>query len=244
MKLIQLNIWGGRIDYPLKDFLSNEKPDILCLQEAINLKEDRGVLFTSVNEMREAIEADDYYMSPAFSFNLMHRKADFGNCIISKLPIIQRETIFTGRDYEPDFDWTQHTQNIRNLQHVQVKMPSGELLHLFNHHGHHNYTDKDGDAETVRQCGIIADKIKTVSGTKILAGDFNLVPHSKSLQPINKLLRNLTLEADLSTTRTALTKLTDPCDYIFTSEDVKVVSFAASDALVSDHQALILEFKL
>ncbi|HVA11268.1 MAG TPA: endonuclease/exonuclease/phosphatase family protein [Candidatus Dormibacteraeota bacterium] len=242
MKLIQLNIWGGRLGDQLNDLLSSEKPDVLCLQEAIDLDRGRGALFTSIGEISEAIGLKYHYMSPAFSFNFMHRKAHFGNCIISRLPFVSQETVFTGREYEVDFDWTEHTQNIRNLQHVQLRLPDGELLHVFNHHGHHNYADKNGDDETIRQCSLIADKIKAISGKRILAGDFNLVPHSKSLQPINTLLRNLTAEANLRTTRTELTKLTEPCDYIFVSDDVKVKSFTASDALVSDHQALIMEF--
>jgi endonuclease/exonuclease/phosphatase family metal-dependent hydrolase len=242
MKLIQLNIWGGRLGDQLNDFLSSEKPDILCLQEAIDLDRGRGALFTTIGEIREVVGAEYYYMSPAFSFNFMHRKAHFGNCIISKLPIATQETMFTGREYEVDFDWTKHTQNIRNLQHVQLRLPKGELLHIFNHHGHHNYTDKNGGDETVRQCAMIADKIKATSGKKILTGDFNLVPRSASLKPINNLLRNLTAEANLSTTRTVLTKMTETCDYIFVSEDVEVKSFMPSDALVSDHMALIMEF--
>jgi endonuclease/exonuclease/phosphatase family metal-dependent hydrolase len=242
MKLIQLNVWGGRLGQHLNNFLREQNPDILCLQEAINLEKGRGALFTSVDEMRDAIGAEHYYMSPAFSFNFMHRKAHFGNCIISKLPITKQETIFTGKEYEVDFDWTKHTQNIRNLQYVQLQLPSGGPLHLFNHHGHHNYVDKDGDHETSRQCDMIADKIKATGGKKILSGDFNLVPHAPSLEPINKLLRNLTVEANLSTTRTSLTTKTEPCDYIFTSQDIDITSFTASDALVSDHQALIVEF--
>lgn len=242
MKLIQLNVWGGRLGDHLNDFLRAEKPDILCLQEAIDLEKGRGALFSSVSEIRDIIGADYHYMSPAFSFNYMHRKAHFGNCVISKLPIVKSETMFTERQYEMDFDWTEHTQNIRNLQHVQLELASGSILHIFNHHGHHNYVDKNGDDETIRQCAMIADKIKATGGKRILTGDFNLVPGSKSLAPINKLLRNLTMEADLSTTRNVLTSQNDACDYIFVSQDIEVKSFVASDALISDHQALIMQF--
>ena len=242
MKLIQLNVWGGRIEYTLNEFLRREQPDILCLQEAIDLERGRGALFSSVSEMAALIGAEYHYMSPTFSFNYMHRKAHFGNCIISKLPIQRQETFFTGKEYVADFDWTKHRQDIRNLQYAQILLPGNIPLNLLNHHGHHNYTHKDGDDETIRQCNMIADKIRPLHGKTILTGDFNLVPNSESLQPINKLLRNLTLEAELSTTRTVLTHKTEACDYIFVSPEVTVVSFIASDIIVSDHQALILEF--
>lgn len=242
MKLIQLNIWGGRLVDALNEFVRSESPDILCLQEAIDIDRGRGALFTSVSEIRDIMGADYYYMSPVFSFNYMHRKAHFGNCIISKLPIISQETVFTGREYEVNFDWTKHTQNIRNLQHVQIELAPNEILNVFNHHGHHNYDHKRGDAETKRQCAIIADKIKAVSGKTILTGDFNLIPSSESLDPLNELLRNLTIEANLTTTRNILTSKTETCDYIFTSKDIEVVHFNVAAALVSDHQALVMEF--
>jgi endonuclease/exonuclease/phosphatase family metal-dependent hydrolase len=46
------------------------------------------------------------------------------------------------------------------------------------------------------------------------------------------------------TTRNELTHKTEVCDYVFVSDDVKVKEFYASDRLVSDHAALILDFSL
>lgn len=92
----------------------------------------------------------------------------------------------------------------RNLQHVQVALPSGKAWRVFNHHGHYNPLHKKGNAETMRQCQIIADKVKACTGPIVLAGDFNLTPRSVS---------------------------------------VDVTAFRASDEVVSDHQALIMEFQ-
>ncbi len=243
MKLIQLNIWGGRLGPKLSDFIEAQDPDIVCLQEAIDLPGGRGALFVAVEELQAAMQAKYRYMSPVFTFNYMHRKADFGNCIISKFPIAVKKTIPTGREYVADFDWTEHTQNIRNLQHVRVELPGGSKLELLNHHGHHSHEHKHGDQETLRQCQIIADEIAACDGKIILTGDFNLLPDSLSLAQINSLLDNLTIQAKLPTTRTALTSKTEVCDYIFASDSVKVISFEASDELVSDHKALILNFE-
>lgn len=235
-------MWGGRLGSKLEDFIFEEQPDILCLQEAIDLEGGRGALFVSVEELCEILKTKFYYMAPVYRFNYMHRKADFGNCIISKFPILNKETIFTGKQYIPDFDWTKHNQNIRNLQHIQIQLPTGKVLNVFNHHGHHNHKHKDGDAETMRQCSIIAEAVETIEGSTILAGDFNLTPHSKSLEQINYVLKNLSVQAGLKTTRTVLTSKTEVCDYIFVSQDVQVASFEASDELISDHKALLLNF--
>ncbi len=245
MKLIQANIWGGNIAYTLSDFLCAEKPDILCLQEAVALKPgERGFLFKSVDELAKIMEADHVYMSPTFSYDYMHTTAHFGNCIISKLPFTHQETVFTRGSHEQDFDWQlQRSQENRNFQYVQITLRDNQTLKLFNHHGHQIPAHKNGDDETKRQCQQIAEAIKVESGGKlILTGDFNLVPDSLSLTPLNDLLRNLTKEARLATTRTLLSHKTEPCDYIFVSEDIKVDSFRVSHEVISDHSALILEF--
>jgi endonuclease/exonuclease/phosphatase (EEP) superfamily protein YafD len=88
----------------------------------------------------------------------------------------------------------------------------------------------------------IADYITTLSGPVILAGDFNLAPHSESLEVINKQLRNLSVEFKLETTRTFLTSKVEVCDYIFVNGAVKVTKFLALEDIASDHKALVLEF--
>lgn len=173
----------------------------------------------------------------------MSRKAHFGNCIISKFPIKSSDTVFTGEEYNADFDVLNHSFNVRNLQHVVLELPGGSVLNVLNHHGHHVNQHKNGDSETMRQCGIIADKIKEIDGKVIVTGDFNLAPHSESLELINVLLTNLSIKAELETTRTQLTHKTEVCDYIFVSDGIKVQSFKALDDIVSDHKALVMDFE-
>lgn len=243
MKLIQLNAWGGRLTHTLEKFLETEQPDILCLQEAIELENNRGALYITVDEIKQIIGAEYLYMSPAFSLNYMQRVAHFGNCIIAKFPIIHKETIFTGRGYVDNFDWTKHTQNIRNLQYVTLDIPGSQPLHIFNHHGHHVHEHKNGDKESMRQCMLIAEHIKKVKkGKVVVTGDFNLLPDSLALQQINRIIPNLSKKYGLDTTRTTLTNKVGVCDYIFANSEIDIISFKAADDLVSDHKALILEF--
>ncbi len=242
MKLLQLNMWGGRLEKPIVSLIKTVNPDILCLQEAIDLKAGNSAMFVATEEIQAVIGADHIFMSPVFTINYMNRKADFGNCIISKFPIKEAETIFTGRKYVADFDTLDQDANMRNLQHAVIEL-DGKSIHILNHHGHHLHQHKNGDAETMRQCGLIAKQIKKLTGANlILSGDFNLAPHSESLEQINKLLRNLAIEAKLKTTRTPLTHKNEVCDYIFVSEKIKVGSFKALPDIVSDHKALLIDF--
>jgi endonuclease/exonuclease/phosphatase family metal-dependent hydrolase len=244
MKLLQLNMWGGRLENPILNLVKIVNPDILCLQEAIDIKGGRTAMCVCVEEVKAAIGADYVFMSPVFSFNLMKRRADFGNCIISRYPIKNTETIFTGKQYVEDFDFLNQNADMRNLQHAVIELPDNTNLHILNHHGHHIHQHKNGDAETLRQCRMIANEILKLRGKIILSGDFNLAPHSESLEQINILLANLSIKARLKTTRTKLTHKTEVCDYIFVNDAIKVKSFNSLGEIVSDHKALVLDFEL
>jgi endonuclease/exonuclease/phosphatase family metal-dependent hydrolase len=240
MKLIQANIWGGRIDKSLDSFLRREKANFICLQEAV---EAPGVAALSItlSELTMGAPYNHIFFSPVFSFNLMNKTAGFGNAILSEQKAVESQTVFTGLEYKESFDFDSDGGNIRNLQHAVYEV-GGKKLNILNHHGHHINQHKNGDAETMRQCRMIVDYIATLDGPVILTGDFNLAPHSESLEQINAVLTNLSVKYKLKTTRNQLTYKTEVCDFIFVNEQVKVKDFCASDELISDHKALILEF--
>ncbi len=131
---------------------------------------------------------------------------------------------------------------MRNLQLADIKTPGGETIHVLNHHGHHVNQHKNGDKETMRQCRIIADEIKKLSGKVVVCGDFNLSPHSESIEQINTLLTNLSIKNKLTTTRNQLTHKSEVCDYIFVNNEIVVNTFESSEEIISDHMALIVNF--
>lgn len=94
----------------------------------------------------------------------------------------------------------------------------------------------------MRQCKLIADYVRTLEGEILLTGDFNLAPHSASLEQINSVLRNVCIEHGVTTTRTPLTQKTEVCDYIFSTSNLREMSFRVAEEIVSDHRALVLEF--
>lgn len=241
MKLMQLNVWGGRLGKQIQNLIDQEKPDVICLQEAVSIKGgSNGGWFLTVDEIKRLYKMSLAY-SPVISFSFMRRNAEFGNAILTKAKLVNQNTVFTRLEYKKDFDFENDDYNIRNLLHVVVDN-KGKDLHILTHHGHHVPNHKKGNEETLRQCNQIAEYIKGLRGEIILTGDFNLEPNSESMEKINKILRNLAIETQLTTTRTPLTHKTEVCDYIFVNEEVRVKSFNALDDVVSDHKALILEF--
>lgn len=241
MKILQLNVWAGRLQGQIIDLLQQEKPDIVCLQEAASVNGKDGGFVGTIAELKKEADLKYDYFSPVFGFKIMRHEADFGNCILSKLPFEKSETIFTRKKYHSNFDFNEDDYNVNNLQHVVIHTASGPL-HVLNHHGHHIRQHKNGDIETLRQAILVAEYVQTLRGRVILTGDFNLSPHSQSLEQINKVLTNLCIKFDVKTTRTQLTKKKEVCDYIFVGPEVDVAKFVVSDKLVSDHKALILDF--
>jgi len=241
MKLLQLNVWGGRLEKQIASLIEREKPDILCLQEAVSIKGgSNGGWVLSVDEIEKEFNFNLAY-APVINFSFMRRKAEFGNAILSKKSPTYVNTIFTRLEYKENFDFEKDDYNIRNLLHVSFE-DGNQTLHVLTHHGHHVPNHKKGDEQSLRQCQQIVDYIAKLKGKVILSGDFNLEPHSESLELINKLLINLPLKAKTKTTRTQLTHKTEVCDYIFVNNEVKVKSFSVLDDIASDHKALIVTF--
>lgn len=242
MKIVQLNIWGGRLGGQIIDLIKAEDPDIICLQEVVDAKGDAAMSIT-LTEIAEKTGFNHVFMSPVFSYKIMNKVAHFGNAILSKHPITSEETIFTNLEYQTDFDFDDHDYNIRNLQHAIIDT-GGQKLHVLNHHGHHIHQHKKGDKETLRQMQQISDYIKQLDGPVILTGDFNLAPDSESLQILNKQLHNQSVIHKLETTRTDLTFKKEVCDFIFTNDAVDLSEFYVAEKVASDHQALVALFSL
>ena len=244
MKIIQLNIWGGKLGQQVINFLKAENPDIVCLQEVNDLKGRSGYkFFATLDEIKEGAGFSNAFMSPTFSMRYMEREMSYGNAILSKFPIENSETIFTNLDFKANFDMTLDDGNIRNFQIAEINTKTKKLT-VLNHHGYHIKTTKDGDEETFRQMKLIAEKISDLNGPIILCGDLNLTPNSSSIEVLNQKLTNLSLANNLKSTYGQLSIVDEVCDYIFVNDQVKVKSFKMSNELVSDHKALILEFDL
>lgn len=243
MKLIQLNAWGGRLEPQIRDFLAAEKPDIICLQEAISLDMAGSGLFITVENIQAQNDLAYSAFAPVFTFNYMHGQARFGNCVLSRYPAVKSETVFTHQEHKENFAWSEEIANMRNFVCTKLNV-DGKDCNVLTHHGFWVREHKNGTRETERQMKLLADYISGLDGPVILTGDFNLAPHSPSLKSLNERLVNLSTKYNLKTTRTELTPKTEVCDYVFVSESVKVEDFYAADKIVSDHKTLVLEFSL
>lgn len=231
------------MDRQLAGFFQREPSDVVCLQEAISYPVNESGLFATVENIQATGGFEYSAMAPVFSFQYMRSTAQFGNCILSKQPIQKTETIFTHLEHKDDFEFGTDSANVRNFVHAVVKLDD-KVCNVITHHGFWVAEHKNGNEETLRQMRILGEYIDTLEGPVIVTGDFNLAPHSESLEELNKRLTNLSVSHHLKTTRTSLTHKTEVCDYIFVNEQVKVLDFKVSDEIISDHMALLLEFDI
>ncbi len=240
MKILQLNAWGGKLGSQITALLQREQADVVCLQEAIRFPGGRSFLFDDIDSIVKKAGYEYISFSPHLGYPLMKRKAHMGLAILSKHPFVEINITPLRLSYNNDFDLVDSDYNIQSLQHVSVEQDK-RLFHILNYHGYHIHEHKNGSSETLRQCGLIRDHVRTLSGAVVLCGDFNLEPQSTSIALIEDSMTNLVAEANTTSTRTNLTTKQEVCDYIFTSNDLAVKHFVVLDDIVSDHRALVLE---
>jgi len=259
MKLISLNI-GIKIDnsQEIVDFLIEQNADIVCLQEVADSKEDSvSEIFDSKKILDKAI-GNIYpyqYFSPLWQAKGF-TSLDFGgfveqgNYVLSKLPINSEETAFFHKEYKKVSDWKEmnfYTEDHgRALQIVELNY-NNKKLRVMNLHGIWT-ADKIGDSRTIAEVNFISERIKAKDTPTILAGDFNLLPETKSIKMINKEMINLISTNNIKTTRPEFKNHMEEgnniVDYIFINNKVKCNKFEVLDTEISDHLSLVLEFDI
>lgn len=132
---------------------------------------------------------------------------------------------------------------------------SGKTINLLNVHGKVLPGDKNDTPVRLKQSEIIIDFMKDRQGPKIIGGDFNLNPDTKSVAMFEESgYRNLIKDFDIKNTRNEVSwkQFQDEpgyikqhfADYVFVSRNVKVNKFAVPYMEISDHLPLILDFEI
>lgn len=246
MKLIQLNIWEGKLLKEILNFIDNEKPDILCMQEVFSCRDYIYVpdmMFNSLEQISEELGYEYSFFSPVFTSVYAEVPADFGNAIVSKYPLSECAAEFTNGDYNPNLTSQNAARNTRLLQTCTVSV-GGKKFSLANHHGHHEFNPV-GNGKSVEKMQLVKEKIERLPAPLIFAGDLNVTGASPAMRVFDGFLESLTAKHGVNSTLSQLGKVSGvACDHILVGPGVKVKDFRVSEELVSDHKALILEFEV
>lgn len=245
MKIISLNIWGGRVGVKMLDFFRDYSDvDVFLLQEVFHNATD----ITAWDEIdrREVFkEIDDVlvkhngYFAPAES-------GEWGLAIFIKKSIEVEETgdIFVHRDKDSMVGRDGSTLG-KNLQYL--KIPGEKKLTIINFHGLWNGKGKTDTEDRINQSNRIVEFVKNITHNIVIGGDFNLKPGTESLKILERdlNLKNLISEYQITSTRTSLySKEEKFADYMLVSPSLRIKTFKVLPDEISDHSPLYLEFEL
>jgi endonuclease/exonuclease/phosphatase family metal-dependent hydrolase len=250
MKLMQINAWHGRISRPLLELVSREQPDVIFTQEIFSYPKlippsSPWAHISILGRMASAAKLEHSYFSPSTTYDMFNHTLSYGNAIISRFPFLSTATHYTGGPGPVHFQEPGDVDHnrMRNFQHVVITA-HGQSYHLINHHAHWA-PQPLGDEISTQRLGIVAEYINELEGPVIMAGDLNLSPDSPALQQFTKRthLRNVVTGSAITTTLSPAHYVDLPiiCDYIFVSPQLTCGGAWASDAIVSDHRAVMAE---
>ncbi|MDP2671931.1 MAG: endonuclease/exonuclease/phosphatase family protein [Candidatus Daviesbacteria bacterium] len=260
MRLISLNTWGGKVFEPLMQFIQDNSvsSDIFCFQEIFsttsnfkqfpeyraNLLEEISKILPDFNYFFDSVmEGLDIEANPV-EFNLKHGLATF----------VRKD--FSLKDYRNFFLYKNKTSKLIkkkfsdipvNIQLLNFTKDSKEFI-VCNFHGASFPGSKKDTPQRIEQSQKIRNLLKEKDCAKIIVGDFNLLPNTKSISILEEDLRNLIKEYNIQKTRSRIDLFYGKdnfqkfADYTFVSRDINIIDFQVPYVEVSDHLPMILEF--
>jgi endonuclease/exonuclease/phosphatase family metal-dependent hydrolase len=233
-------------------FLKQEDPDIISLQEVYNSHDESMPRnFRTLDVLNKELTLPYSGFSPAFKNTKKEKEAVQGNAVLSRFPISKTTEMFYDEPYKEYFDHEQNPKEFpfvpRNLQHCEIQLER-LTLNVFNTQG---IWGTDGhDNERRLQMGNIIYEEVTKTKNVILAGDFNLFPDTKAMEPIQQELHNV-FKNEL-TTSFNMKRKTDPntnyatsvVDMMFVSQNIKVLEHSCPEVDISDHLPLIATLEI
>lgn len=249
MKLISLNTWGCRVTEPLFDFIKNNAAmtDIFCFQEVLKGgkgKTHRGEVKNGYEDVSHILPnhkgyfseygEGGYYSESSKSLDFKYGIACF---VKSNLKQSGGQGIIL---YDPTRKWRDYSGRFAAGVALAVSV---EGLAVVNVHGMWQGGIKADTEAKIEQSKKILDLAEKTGGRKIICGDFNMLPDTKSIQMLADRYTDLIKEYGIKETRSVLyTKDTRHADYVFVAKDISVKDFSVPNVTVSDHLPLIVEF--
>jgi len=268
MRILSLNVWGGRVHQPLIDYISRVDADIFCLQEvALTPGWPHGWLTYRDGELRlpqrsnlfgelcAALPGHQARFYPA-ARGPLHDDAglavwsQFGLATFVRhgCPIVAEAMRFVHGAFSPD-GWGPHPR-ARNAHCVRVfDGATGSHVTIAQMHGLRDPAGKGDTPERERQADRLVDLISSVwpgDERLVVCGDFNLLPGSATFARLGVLgLVDLVTTRGHADTRTSFyDKAGRFADYMLVNDRVEVAAFdVVAVPEVSDHRPLLLELR-
>jgi len=258
MKLISINIWGGRRYEALMNFITNQatNTDFFCLQECFDTDsqkiENNGWRVNILQELKNVLcpEFNCFFSASQMGFDLsgpvdfeirfglaLFYKTNTCHALTALRDVFIHGKLLIGRK--------KTKRPPRNIQHMHF-INNDNNYSIFNYHGLH-LKHKQDTRLRIRECKKIKKLMTLYTSKLVLCGDLNLERNTKSIDLLSENMINLIEQHDVKSTRTYFyTKPIKEADYIIVSPSIKVRDFEAQELWpdpVADHKPLILKFE-
>lgn len=252
IKIIQINIYKGRYLDSLVDFLKEENPDFVTMQEVtkggFNLYFDKSANIFNLLSNKLGMYGT-YYGDLRLEGDASAR---FGNAVFSKSKITDKH-ILVLKKFRPvtNLELDGKSGEIREQidRHLLDSVVNfhGHTLHILSWHGAWTAPPADTE-ETFRQSNLVYKYLLALKEPFILGGDLNAVIGSKTVNMIGKVANNLMLDSDVKMTTNVKVHKIAPLgfliDYIFVSSEFKAKSIHVPQVTVSDHLPVLAEVEI
>lgn len=258
MRLISLNLWGGRQYEDLMKFIKkqSENVDFFCFQETY--ESDRDIItpkgsHSNLNlDIQNILPDFNNYFSPNYEGRDFEFIVDFplkqGNSIFYRKSLIPKNKgeVFPGPGYNEvtSFPNSKYPNTPRNFQYLQF-----DNYQIVNIHGYWEEAPKHDTPERFEQSEALIKFFKENGLPGLIAGDFNLRMETKAVSMLEAAgFRNLVKESKAPTTRSThydikWRKIDPYADFIFSDKRLNVYNFKVMTDEVSDHLPLYIEFE-
>ena len=247
IKILQINVWGGRIKDGLTDFIAGGDYDVVLMQEAVwgNQDEFLTLFVDTVDKIKRAAGFEFDFRSSNYGMTLLGGdvRCEYGNAILSKIPFQETEEIEVLGEYGCADGLENYEVAIQNHRYTAQKVVFSDGVVLVNYHGYwlRNPLGDEVSTDCMRK---VADVIRGETRPVVMCGDLNVVAEAPCMRELD-FLTDLTREKNVKTTlRNIRFKKDVACDHILVSNNVKYEDFEVIDAPVSDHRALSVTIEL
>lgn len=252
MQLISLNVWGGKLFNELISFIEkNKNVDIFCFQEMYSSSKagtiSREIRANLFEEIEKVLMNHQGYFAPHLKNRDLDNKISYD--LHAGLSIFIKRSLAI-EDYGEIFIYRKGYALLkndyktipRNLQYILFSN-KGKNYFVGHFHGIWYPKTKADTTNRISQSKKIKRFLSNRKEYSILCGDFNLLPETKSMNILEKGMKNLIKKFNISTTRNSLYQREEKhADYALVDPGINVKQFKTLHVTVSDHLPLFLEF--
>jgi len=250
MKLISLNAWGCRITEPLFEFIKqgSETVDIYCFQEVLKGgkgKSGRGEIKNGYEMLGDILPGYSGYFfeyGEGGYYSESSKNLDFKYGIACFVKNSLSHSFGKGVTlYNLDIKWNDYSGRFAAGAALALQVNDYVIVNV---HGLWQGGIKEDTEAKIEQSKKIIEIAEMFKGKKVIAGDFNLLPHTASIKMLGDKYEDLIEKNHISSTRGSLyTKPLRYSDYAFLDRKIVAKSFTVMSMDISDHLPLVIEFE-